>query len=129
MVELLPWSSRDQSLKAQRESQLLLLLHWGGDRERGVYTGKIFEYLAARRPILMIGGGDGVLKDLIEETSSGVHVTDQPSLERALLDAWREFTRHGVVPWNGRDDLIDRFSHRRMAREFAQLLDRVVDGG
>jgi hypothetical protein len=129
VVELLPWGSRDQSLRAQREAQVLLLLHWGGERERGVYTGKIFEYLAARRPILMIGGGDGVLTELIEQTSAGVHATDKPSLERALLEAWREFTRNGVVAWNGRDDVIDRLSHRRMAREFARLLDGVVDRG
>jgi glycosyltransferase involved in cell wall biosynthesis len=128
-VELLPWGSRQRSLEAQRTAQVLLLLHWGGHKERGVYTGKIFEYLAARRPILMIGGADGVLSELIHETQAGVHVTDQPSLEQALLRFWREFEHQGEVRWRGRDDLVDRFSHRRMAEEYARLLDDVVDRG
>ena len=98
---------------------------WGGDRERGVFTGKVFEYLAARRPILMIGGGEGVLLDLIEETSAGVHVTDQATLERALLGYWREFESTGQVSWRGREELVERYDHRRMARQFAELLDEI----
>jgi glycosyltransferase involved in cell wall biosynthesis len=125
VVELLPWGPRRDALRAQQASQVLLLLHWGGERERGVFTGKVFEYLAARRPILMIGGGEGVLHDLIEETGAGVHVTDQSSLERALLDLWREFEANGEVAWRGREELLGRYSHRRMAREFAALLDGV----
>jgi hypothetical protein len=41
---------------------------------------------------------------------------------------YREFQLEGVVQWRGRDDLIDRFSHRRMASEFADLLNRVRIG-
>ena len=125
MVELLPWGSRDAALRAQHEAQVLLLLHWGGERERGVYTGKVFEYLAARRPIVMIGGGAGVLHDLLEETGAGVHVTGQNSLEGVLLDLWREFEANGAVAWRGREEMLARYSHRRMAREFAELLDEV----
>lgn len=128
VVELLPWGSREAALRAQQESQVLLLLHWGGERERGVYTGKIFEYLAARRPILMIGGGGGVLHDLIEETGAGIHVTDQTAVEQALLGVWREFDADGSVAWRGREALLDRYSHRRMAGEFANLLDEVCPG-
>jgi glycosyltransferase involved in cell wall biosynthesis len=125
LVELLPWASREQALRAQQESQVLLLLHWGGDRERGVYTGKVFEYLAACRPILMIGGGEGVLHDLLKTTGAGVHVTAQAELEQALESMWHEFEQDGEVTWRGRDELIDRYSHRRMAGEFARLLDEV----
>ncbi len=125
IVGLLPWGTREAALRAQQESQVLLLLHWGGERERGVYTGKVFEYLAARRPIVMIGGGQGVLHDLLEETGAGVHVTDQTSLEGVLLDLWREFKTNGAVAWQGREEMLARYSHRRMAREFAELLDEV----
>jgi hypothetical protein len=42
---------------------VLLLLLWNDPRERGVYTGKLFEYLGARRPILGIGPADNVAAD------------------------------------------------------------------
>ena len=41
---------------------------------KGIVTGKVFEYLAAKRPILAIGPEDGDLADLLEETSGGVIV-------------------------------------------------------
>jgi glycosyltransferase involved in cell wall biosynthesis len=129
VVELLAWTSRRDALRAQQESQVLLLLHWGGPREEGVFTGKVFEYLAARRPVLMIGGGPGVLSNLLAATGAGVHVTDSAALERQLEAWWREHAERGSVAWRGREELIDGYSHRRMAREFAGLLDEVCERG
>ena len=128
ILELIPWGPREVALRAQQESQVLVLLHWGGPTEAGIYTGKVFEYLAARRPILMIGGGPGVLHDLLAETGAGAHVTDQEALERQLLAWWREFSERGYVAWRGRDELIEGYSHRRMAREFAAVLEEVCAG-
>jgi glycosyltransferase involved in cell wall biosynthesis len=129
LVELREWTARREALRAQQESQVLLLLHWGGPSEEGVFTGKVFEYLAARRPVLMIGGGGGVLSELLDRTGAGVHVTDRAGLERQLEAWWQEFAAAGSVVWRGRDELVERYSHRRMAREFAAVLDEVCERG
>ena len=126
VVEVLPWAPREQALRAQQESQGLLLLHWGGEREAGVFTGKIFEYLAARRPILLIGGGEGVLADLLRETGAGVRATTQEQLEAALLAWWDEYSRDGAVRWRGDDAAVDRYSQVRMAERFAKVLEEVA---
>ena len=123
VVALEPWVAWEDALVAQREAQVLLLLHWGGHAERGVYTGKIFEYLAARRPILMVGGGEGVLADLLRETGAGVHIRDPASLERQIAGFWDEFRTTGRVSYSGDAARIERYSHDRMAREFAAVLD------
>ena len=39
---------------------------------KGIITGKIFEYLQAKRPILAIGPVDGDLAEIINDTNSGV---------------------------------------------------------
>jgi hypothetical protein len=77
----------------------------------------------------VIGGGAGVLSELLDATGAGVHVTDAASLERQLEAWWREFAARGSVAWRGRDELIEGYSHRRMAREFAELLDELCDRG
>lgn len=123
VVELVPWTPWEDALRAQQESHVLLLLHWGGEAEAGVYTGKIFEYLAARRPILMAGGGRGVLADLLRETGSGVHARDREAIEKHLLEWWEEFDRTGSVTFTGNDSTLEQYSHHRMAREFAAVLD------
>jgi glycosyltransferase involved in cell wall biosynthesis len=129
VVEILPWAPREEALRAQQESQGLLLLHWGGEREAGVFTGKIFEYLAARRPILLIGGGEGVLADLLRETGAGVRATTQQELEAALMDWWSEYSREGAVRWRGDDAAVDRYSQVRMAERFAKVLGEAAGRG
>ncbi len=126
VVEVLPWAPREEALRAQQESQGLLLLHWGGERETGVFTGKVFEYLAARRPILLIGGGEGVLADLLRETGAGVRATTQPELEATLAGWWAEYARDGAVRWRGDDAAVDRYSQVRMAERFARVLDEAT---
>ena len=125
VVETPEWAPQDQVRRAQRRSQALLLLHWGGEREAGIYTAKLFEYLAARRPILQLGGPRGVITRLLDETGAGLHVTTPEGLEAVLLGWWREIADEGRVRWRGDPESIARYSHRRMAREFAGLLDRV----
>src|SRR3954467_14121520 len=65
-IELLGDVSRRRSLELQRDSEaLLLLIPESGGRGRGVLTGKIFEYLAAERPILAAVPPEGAAAKLV----------------------------------------------------------------
>lgn len=70
-VHVHPDVSHLESLRHQVQADVLLLLLWNDPRERGVFTGKIFEYLGARRPILLVGCDDGVAASLIRERKVG----------------------------------------------------------
>ena len=128
VVERVSWAPWTEALRAQQESQILLLLHWGGPAEAGVYTGKIFEYLAARRPVLVVGGGRGVLDDLLDDTGAGAHVADADALRERLVSWWKEYEAHGSVRYRGDTDRLARYSHERMAAEFAAALDALCAG-
>jgi len=94
-IELIGDVSRRRSLELQRDSEaLLLLIPESGGRGRGVLTGKIFEYLAAERPILAAVPPDGAAAELIRETNAGVvappdDVDALADALRELYDAWR----------------------------------------
>lgn len=126
VVSLLPQVSRSIALERQRESQVLLLLNWDNPEEIGVYTGKLFEYLAARRPILAVGGPRGVVTDLLEETGTGVHVSREEDLKQVLSHLYENYKVYGYVPYAGREECTARYSHREMARRFADTLDSLV---
>jgi len=115
---------RSVSLKKQRGSQILLLLNWNDLRETGVYTGKIFEYIAAKRPILSIGGPKGVVSELLRETNAGVYVSDLEHLKRILIKWYREFVAEGRVSYNGKEHKIHKYTQREMARKFADVLNK-----
>jgi hypothetical protein len=119
--------SREIALKKQWESQLLLLLNWEDPEERGVYTGKVFEYLAARRPILVTGGyGNDVLEELIKETKAGVYCPKVEDIKKALKDFYLEFKQKGRVDYTGDWKEIEKYSYREMARKFAEILNKIT---
>ena len=71
-LELIDYAPRAESLRLQRDSEaLLLLVPDAGGRGKGVLSGKVFEYLAAGRPILAVVPPDGAAADLIRETGCG----------------------------------------------------------
>jgi glycosyltransferase involved in cell wall biosynthesis len=119
--------SREDSIQKQREAQILLLLTWNDPNEKGVYTGKLFDYLAARRPILSIGYTDGgVVKELLDQTKAGVHCSTEEELREYLLNAYREYKELGAVQYHGIEEEIMKYSHVEMARKFAAVLDEVT---
>ena len=128
-VELLPFGSRHRSLAYQRDSEaLLLLLPEAGERGAPVIPGKIFEYLAAERPILAAIPPQGATANLIREAGAGIVVPpdDEDAIREALvgLEArWRAGRLDGT-PLD--PDLRERISRRKRIEELAELLEKVA---
>lgn len=128
VVRLHPRIPRNIALERQRNSQVLLLLNWDDPEEIGVYTGKLFEYLAARRPILAIGGPRGVVSELLEETRAGIHASGYEKLKQVFIELYEQYRILGYVPYKGREEHITKYSHREMARRFASLMEELCKG-
>lgn len=90
--------SYQESLRLQMEAEVLLLLLWNSPQERGVFTGKLFEYLGARRPILSIGLDDGVAANLIRERDAGAICTTSAQVGEQLRAWLRTWRAHGRLP-------------------------------
>jgi hypothetical protein len=117
---------REIALNKQRESQLLLLLKWNDPKQRGAYSAKIFEYLAARRPILAVGGFHDVVSELLDETKAGVSGHTAEDIKALLLRLYQEYKSTGVVSYNGDEAETSKYSHREMAQKFAVVLGQLI---
>ena len=123
--ELVPYAPRWKALELQRDSEaLLLLIPDAGGRGSGVLTGKIFEYLAAERPILAAVPPNGAAATLVREAGAGVVAPpDDVDALRAALEGLVVRFRAGEL--NGSPlsaELRDRYSRRARAEELARLL-------
>jgi glycosyltransferase involved in cell wall biosynthesis len=128
-LELVGYLSRTESLRLQRDSEaLLLLVPEAGGRGKGVLSGKVFEYLAAGRPILAVVPPDGVAAELVRETAAGVVVApdDVDGMRDALVAMHAQFANGGLpaVELSARDE--ERLSRRARVEEMAALVEEVV---
>jgi glycosyltransferase involved in cell wall biosynthesis len=128
-VELIDHVPRRESLRLQRESDvLLLLIPEAGGRGRGVLSGKVFEYLAAERPVLAVVPEDGAAAELIRDTGAGIVAgpEDVPAIRDALVSLharWRAGELEGTPlspAWR------DKLSRASRVEELADVLESLV---
>ena len=50
--------NREKSLKIQKNSKILVLASWNTKKEKGILTGKFFEYMMMDKPIIAAISGD-----------------------------------------------------------------------
>ena len=126
IVDVYEKVSRNEILKKQNESQILLLLCWADRKEKGWYPLKIFGYLASKRPILAIGGnGEDVIEKIIIETKSGVYCKNKNEIKDFLKKSYFEYKKDNKVSYSGNLNEINKHSYKEKAREFANILNRI----
>jgi glycosyltransferase involved in cell wall biosynthesis len=124
-LELLPFTTRRHALELQRDSEaLLLLIPDAGGRGRGVLSGKVFEYLAAERPILAAVPPDGAAAELLRESGVGVVVApdDVQAMQGALADLESRYRAGSLDGTRLPVELRERLSRHARAEDLAELL-------
>jgi glycosyltransferase involved in cell wall biosynthesis len=128
-LELVAYAPRRRSLELQRDSDaLLLLIPEAGGRGKGVLSGKVFEYLAAERPILAVVPPDGAAANLIRETGAGIVVgpDDIEGMTAALHELHARWKAGELAGTPLSEEWRDKLSRRTRVEELAQLLERIA---
>jgi len=121
---------RIEALERQRESQVLLLIGWGSEDslDEGIYPGKIFEYFAAQRPILVVGGPKHeAIKDIVEQTGAGKGFARAYDVKQALLEYYDEFKKGGAIEFKGDLKKIDQFNNQKITEKIVGVLEAVLN--
>jgi glycosyltransferase involved in cell wall biosynthesis len=128
-LELIPYAPRRASLELQRDSEALLLLipHAGG-RGRGVLSGKVFEYLAAERPILAVVPPDGAAAELIRDSGTGVVVApdDVDGMVAALQELHGRWRNGGLEAAALTPEWRTKVSRHARVEDLARVLEQVA---
>jgi glycosyltransferase involved in cell wall biosynthesis len=119
-----------ESVAAQRAADaLLLLIPDAGGRGNAVLSGKVFEYVASRRPVLAAVPPNGAAANLIRGIGAGrvVDGDDAEGISRELEALVDEWLAGGPDDIELTDEVRDRLSRRSRARELARVLQGVVE--
>jgi glycosyltransferase involved in cell wall biosynthesis len=91
----------------------------------GIIPGKIFEYLATRRPILCIGPTNGDSARIIHEALAGItcDFNDKISIRNALLELYDRYKQGALRDQEGK---IDAFSRKALTGKISSILNELT---
>ena len=92
-VQLEGYISHKEALVMQHSANVLLLIEIDSPETRSIIPGKLYEYLAARRPILALGPQGSDIKEIIDETRSGnfYTYTQETEVRKEILYHFEKF--------------------------------------
>lgn len=113
--------SHKEAIAYQRKAQVLLLLIPNVAKSGGILTGKLFEYLTAKRPILAMGPETGDLSEILKNTSSGVVVDfdNEAKLTSEIRNLYQQY-KTGDLQVNSKN--IDEFHRKELTKSLSEII-------
>lgn len=93
----------------------------------GTYSGKIFEYLMARKNILMFPSDKGVCDELIQETNAGAVCDTTEEIKQFLIQKYTEYLKNKSLRFQG-NDTVRNFTRENQSKLQAKHISNVLEG-
>ena len=124
-VEYVGYIPHKESVKCLLNSTALLLAIPRIKDNEGILTGKLFEYLASRKPIICVGPVNGDAAKIIEECKAGntFDYSEKENLKRylqTLINTWK--VNHNLDRDN---DLHQKYSRKNQAEELSMIINTI----
>ena len=125
-TELVEYLPHQEVVRSLMRSPLLLLPLNDTPNTLGIIPGKLFEYLAAKRPIFAIGNLKGDTARIINEVKAGsmVGFTDYEATKNAILKFYADY-KNGRLKLES-DTMIDKYSRKNCTGQIAELLNKIT---
>ena len=103
-------------------SNVLLLVIPKVKDNKGILTGKLFEYLAAQKPILCIGPVDGDASKIIRECNSGktFDYDDEKGIKEYLIEVLNKPKSYAF----NNEEKIKKYSREELAKTLVSLINK-----
>lgn len=122
-LELYPELPREELIRRERRSDLLLMLPCPG--QKGAPASKVYRYIGARKSVLCFPGDDDYIDDILEETGLG-------KICNNILDAYEFICERIEQKLSGinhvptiNETVLEKYSRRTQTQLIAQLLNEL----
>lgn len=116
--------TQKEVLQHQMNADVLLLISWMNESEKMFIPGKVYDCIGCKKPILSIGYHEGSLKNLIDETNIGYHVSDVVECKKAIYDYYTKYNKN-ELKYAG-NEFAEEYSLKNTAKNFSKLLEEIT---
>lgn len=123
-AEKTDYMAHSEVVKLIVKSPVLLLPLNDTPNVLGIVPGKLFEYLAAKRPILAIGNEDGDSAKIIKDANAGkmVGFKDENKTKELVLELYNQFKQNTLFI---KSNSIEKYSRKSCAENYTNLLNEI----
>ncbi len=113
--------SHNEAVECMKKAQVLLLIEINSEVSKSIIPGKLFEYLAVRRPIIGIGPLGSDFSDIIASSQSGIFVdySEKLKLKATLIDYFQLFLTNNLKLESVN---LDLYSRRYLTEKLANII-------
>ena len=103
------------------KSQVLLLPLNDAPNVKGILPGKMYEYMALRRPILALGPTDADYAKILGETKAGISLdfNDEQGIKTTLKNYFQRFLNNNLEI---ESEAFEKYSRKNLAKQFINLI-------
>ena len=121
MVEVMGYIPHEQAVGQMKGASMLLMAIPDTPDNKGIVTGKLFEYLAACKPVLAIGPKDGDVEILLEKCQAGklFSYQDTEGMKNYILEIYRQYS---TGTSNFQPSGIEKYTRINLTKELSGYL-------
>ncbi|WP_252250261.1 glycosyltransferase [Clostridium sp. ZBS13] len=128
IVKFKDYMDHEESIKLSMKSDMLLLIVGQGEKNKGVYTGKVFEYLRMNKPILALSPKHSVVEELLKETNSGENYEfeDVKGISNYIYKNYKEWEKNDNNQKNDNKS-IEKYERKNLTNNLSNIFDQVLN--
>lgn len=123
-VNNLGYVSHQEAILQQQTSQVLLLIEINSNETKSIIPGKLFEYMASRRPIIGIGPKDSDFEEILKETRTGLFFdySEKELLKKSILDYYHLYLNKNL---KSHAVNLEQYSRKTLTEKLVKLINKI----
>jgi len=120
-LHLVGYVAHKTAINYQQKSQVLLLSEINSEDTKGIIPGKLFEYMASKRPILAIGPDGWDVAEIMTKTKTGAifNYEAHTELKNVLLHWWHLYKENALAV---NSIGLEKYSRKSLTGELANFI-------
>nr|WP_321027161.1 glycosyltransferase [Clostridium neonatale] len=115
--------SHEESLIKSNDADILLLICGEEESSKQVYTGKVFEYLRLRKPVLSISPKGSLVEKLLDETECGINAeySDIETIAKIILNYYNSWLKGNKIKVDAKN--IERYERKELTKKLVEIFN------